>query len=281
MTFNSITANTIGSKDGAINCIGDYLKSINELESSFQTNPYEGSKETCEYIIKSTNASFYEIWARELENIPQFKTDLECIMDNLKKTQMSVNLLKELVYEASTSLSDEAKSLKINETKRAQDKNALIVSLNCIAIRTYGGLFDRLMIYTSSEEDMYDPQEEYCIRKYVSDKKILNNEIYKFNINPDNINVNEINCDPIMEKFAKVADIKMTKIFEDEIALLLQKECYNIKFDVKESTDRMLAVMVLRKLNLTEVTDERKKFIDNLLTITQAITTNCRDISNT
>ena len=89
LTFNSIIANTIGSKDEAINCIADYLKSINELESSFQTNPYEGSAATCDYVITSTNASFYEIWTRELENIPQFKTDLECIMDNLKKTQMS------------------------------------------------------------------------------------------------------------------------------------------------------------------------------------------------
>ena len=80
-----------------------------------------------------------------------------------------------------------------------------------------------------------------------------------------------------MEKFSRVADNKMTNIFEEEIASLLEKECYNSKFDINQSTDRMLAIMVLRKLKLSEVSDERQKFIDNLLTITKAITTNCRD----
>lgn len=278
MCFNSIIANIIGSKDEAINCIADYLKSINELESSFQTNPYEGSAATCDYVIKSTNASFYEMWTEELEKIPQFKTDLECIMGNLKKTQMSLFLLKELVYEASTSLSDEEKSLKINEAKKAQEKNSLIVSLHCIATRRYGDLFDRMMTYTSSEEDNYDPKEEYCIRRHVNDNNILNNEIYKYTLNPGNVNVDQIDCDPIMEMFSKVADNKMTNIFEEEIASLLEKECYNTKFDVNQSTNRMLAIMVLRKLKLSEVSDERQKFIDNLLAITKAITTNCRDV---
>lgn len=278
LVVNSIIANTIGSKNDAINCIADYLKSINELESSFQTDPYEGSTATCDYVIKSTNVSFYEMWTEELEKTPQFKTDLECIMDNLKKTQMSLFLLKELVYEASTSLSEETKSIKIQEAKKAQEKNALIISLKCIAIRRYGDLFDRMMIYTSSEEDNYDPKEEYCIRKYVNDNNILNNEIYKYKLNPGNVNVDEINCDPIMENFSKVADNKMTNIFEKEIASLLEKECYNSKFDVNQSTDRMLAIMVLRKLKLSEVSDERQKFIDNLLAITNAISTNCRDV---
>lgn len=279
MNFNSIFANTIGSKDEAINCFADYLKSINELESSLQTDPYEGSAATCDFVIKSTNDSFYEIWTKELDKLPQFKNDLDCIMDSLKKTQMSLYLLKELVYEASKSLSEEEKTLKINEAKRAQEKNSLVVSLQCISIRRYGEIFDRMMTYSSSEEDSYDPLEEYCIRKYVNDKNLLNNEIYKIDINPGNVNTtDETNCDSIMENFSKVADNKMTKIFEDEIALLLEKECYNSKFDVKQSTDRMLAIMVLRKLKLSEVNDERQKFIDILLTITKAIITNCRDV---
>lgn len=154
-----------------------------------------------------------------------------------------------------------ARETRYAELQKDIDDMGTKILEQCSASDHFGKFFDNTLdkkpaLYVKGEN-------EYCIRRYLIEKSLIDAFAYNFNVNPKNITMENYKCDVIMKEILQPAYENLRK---DET------ECsWNI---LKDSGyyDYLLKLELLSKLTGLTAQDklfEREKFIDIMFNITQ------------
>jgi hypothetical protein len=153
-----------------------------------------------------------------------------------------------------------AKETRYEELKTEVDNLGSKILEKCAASEHFGKFYDSNM---EKRPSLYAKGEnEYCIRRYLIEKYLIDAFSYNLNVNPKNITMENYNCDVIMREILEPAYENLKKDeSECSLAILRDNGYY----------DYLLKLELLSKLTLTahEKLIERQKFIDAMFDITQ------------
>lgn len=153
-----------------------------------------------------------------------------------------------------------AKESRYDELKEEIDKLGSKILEKCAASDHFGKFFDTTL---DKRPSLYSKGEnEYCIRRYLLEKYLIDAFAYNLNVNPKNITMENYNCDVIMRDILEPAYENLKKDETDCSLRILKENGYY---------DYLLKLELLSKLILTaqDKLFERQKFIDSMFDITQ------------
>lgn len=150
-----------------------------------------------------------------------------------------------------------------------------VISTNETTCNKFGEMFDDFDCNNNSSDDS-ELLEQYCIRKFVIDKDLIDLSIYNVTLNPKNLNVTGVECDSMIEKGFELGLTSALNSKNHELTSE-QKECIGDKLRNKKFYNQMLRTMVIKELQLTDeqAAIERPKFIQFMVDLTQEIPANC------
>lgn len=258
---------------GKINCFIKHLKSNNKLETNFPEHHHVNETVDCNQLIKDYQGASFVKLHNVLTRSVKFGTEAECIMNDLNGASfLDVYMIFD-VYQASITMSkaDKKKMISVWDVRSKQDLEA--AARSCWYRKDFGDLFDGLFIKSNNTND-YDPVEDFCARKFVFNKNLLDSKIYIIELNPKNLDVRFINCDEVLKKAAKEIQEFMGNIFKNDESISLKIiECAMEKYQTGNFLDQIMAAGVLSQLDISDYRKqcERKKFIELMTQITNEL----------
>lgn len=250
-------------------CIANFLKSKNLLDKHFKYVPQLNQLE-CGTVVTDLQDIIMD---ETLESVSESSTDEEseesrdmrklyqdnsvCIRGQLNSLGYSDLMMKMYVYQHSKRTSNNQKKKLTSATEaEAIKKFAIAISL-CISEQVFGELFDNLMKNDKEEvETLEDKQNDYCIRKYVIDKELIDTVKFPVTLNPDNIELNftcAIRIDGIFEDLKKI----IQDGFEIPGQNKKQVRCLNKTIKSENGIEFIAKMSVLSEIQMTD--DLRKE----------------------
>lgn len=262
-----------------INCFIKHLKAANKLDSDFPELSVTNEVEDCNQVIKDVQNESLKKVALVIRKNKDVGSQTPCIMDDLRAHTWTDDFFLQAVYQFSNNLSANEKKKKIDEADARSIKFLEQSIKSCFYQKEFGEMFDELFKQdeSSSEEDN-EPLEDYCARKYVVDKSLVDSDVYTVVLNPKNIDVTNVDCKTVLKKVTKDFEEVMAKKFKDDDDMSLgdtEIACAMQKYSQGNFVDRIFVVFALSEINITDEQkqDERKKFIGFMTKITDSFLT--------
>lgn len=170
------------------------------------------------------------------------------------------------------SLTEPEKELKMKEIKQFQNEISSSSILTCEAGKEFGGLFEQIFNKDDSSEDKI---LEFCARSYAVDNKLIDTNIYKVVTNPKGFDPMKVDCQLIMQKNFREAEMELRlHLLKDIGENTHQADCLIKKYHDNHYFNKTLAVELLGELNISKDQKEfeKKKFIENMIKITKSLT---------
>lgn len=243
------------------------------MDTNFPEHNQLNETVDCNQLIKdyqeASLVKLHNILARSVK----FGTEAKCITTDLNAGSFYDIYMIFEVYQASVTLS-KADKKKITSDWDVRSKLDLeAAARSCWYRKDFGDLFDGLFIKSNNTND-YDPVEDFCARKYVFNKNLLDSKIYIIELNPKNLDIRFINCDEVLKKASKEIQEFMGNIFKNDESISLRViECAMEKYETGNFLDLIMAAGVLSQLDISDYRKqcERKKFIELMTQITNEL----------
>lgn len=194
------------------------------------------------------------------------KDNSACIRQQLEAINFPEIMMKLFVYESSLKTSKKQKKKLVSATNtEAENKLQVAVSV-CVSEPVFGEMFDNIMEDEVKDEDSLDEkQNDYCIRKYVVDKELIDTNEFTIILNPDNIELNFECEDRIDDMFESLEEV-IKDSFETANQSKKQLRCMNKALRTGKAGEFIAKISVLSEVKLD---DEQKKifraeFVDKL-----------------
>lgn len=271
LVLSVVRAAEIDSIENTFNCYTDYLKRHGVLDAKFVSEPFNGESVLCEAVLSTTVAGVYSALHDEFKMNSQLSSSADCIVDQLKRSHWSDLDIKEQVYVFSETMTEAEKDQKIHELQQLQANISQAAVISCMAEKEFGELFEQVF---SKEEEYEDFVADYCARSYAIENKIVDTAVYFVDPNPNNINIKDVQCQPIVEKNFKEAEEELRKHLLKDIGENAHRvDCLIKKYHDNHYFDKTLAVELLGELKITEDQKkvEKKKFIASMTKITVSL----------
>lgn len=253
-------------------CFADYLKSQNMLEKSFRykSNKTYSEGTQCQSDLEEFRSVFYAEMETELKTDAELSEDVDCLIEQFKKLNLADYSLKKVIYELSKSMSQRKRKKAIKAIDFVLEKRTETAVKLCTFGKVFGGLFNETYASAnetdSKEEGVNKTQEDYCMRKYIVDKGFINTTTYNINLNPDKVDILELNCDEIIEKAIDEAVNELKEEFESELEQPSKRavKCITKTIRTENFFEMNLKVVVLGELGISEESqaEERSQFIE-------------------
>jgi len=186
------------------------------------------------------------------------KDNSACIREQLEVINFPEIMMKLHVYKKSLKTSKKLKKKLVSATNtEAENKLQVAISV-CVSEPIFGEMFDSIMKNDDEEEDTLDEkQNDYCIRKYVVDKELVDTKIFTINLNPDNIELN-FECEDRIEDMFESLEEVIKDSFETANQSKKQLRCMNKALRTGKAGEYIAKVSVLSEVQLTD--DQKKEF---------------------
>lgn len=251
-----------------IECLKKYLKdrNINEDLLSF-VNPYIGSLTDCESAVKTKLSGLFSDVRNQLSGDRSRRPFVECTMRDIEEEDdesYEKNILRETAVDMISSWrfwSYFSKNSRLDDLK-AESKRIIDRSLlKCKGNRDFSELFTNIQEKSISWDRT--GEEEYCVRKYLVEKKLINPKSYNFRDNPKNVRTE-------IQKCGETTDIMMQEIYDEIEETKKLSRCFMKVYRENHYADYILKAEVLSKLDLEKWDKSREKqdFINALVDIT-------------
>lgn len=237
------------------------------MESDYPEFSVTNSEANCKQIIGDLQKYSMEKMAIELKRSEDLSTYASCVMDDLRVDLWMVDILLEKVYGASETLPAAEKQTKIDEVVARSRLNFLQTILTCFAMENFGSLFDEMI---EDNDNSSEDEGDYCLKKHVIDKKLIDNSIYSLDPNPLNHDVSDIDCRVVLKEIVKVMERTLTKKYRKNPK---KSRCVLSKYRQVNYIDRYLVIVALSGLKITEEQkqNERKIFIDSSVALINSV----------
>jgi hypothetical protein len=231
---------------GKINCYITHLKGLNLLNAAYPE--FDEHLDNCDESIEALKKDIYRKFALTIRRKPDFGSFTPCIMDDLRSRHWVEDMMLSTVYEASKTLTQDEKNLKTATLEAQSHRNAKLAFTSCVSKESFGGLFDRLFkeIPAATGED---PIEDYCERKYVIDAGLVDTTKFNFPVNPNNLDVSNVDCEPHLKNSFKEFDTLMITLLQtvDNFELGEQEiNCAMEKYHANKLQDKLFRLSALR-----------------------------------
>lgn len=247
-----------------INCFIKHLKSVGKLEADYPEFNVAKQVQNCENVMKVFQKEVYKKVA--LAQKLDFEEHSKCIMNDLRSQNWVDHIMIQGVVLASDTLSDVEKTAKVEEIETVV-KQIVADAINfCVNQKEFGELFDAFFINDSSNEEEDDQIAEYCGRKYVIDKNLIDSAVYDVVLNPKNLEVSTVDCEENNKKLFKLLNDLIEEILkkDEHVGLnAIQIQCAMKKYHENNFIDKLIRIAVISECNVTEEQklSERKAFI--------------------
>lgn len=245
------------------NCFIDYLRSIDELGDSFPKHDEALNFKTneCDALVETARVKAYEGAAYTVTNNPAFYKHTDCIMKKLKANKWYEQILKKIVLDGTENMPVEELNQKISEVNVLTNSIFMGSIVDCMNEKEFGKKFNHYFkTDDSSSEEEEDHITDYCGKKYVVDKHLIDNSNNTVELNPSKIDVSNVDCDVILGKFEKEFYEKLEKKLrkpDDDKNLTDEKvTCAATKY---REGDLFHKILTLKTLNDLKITDEQKE----------------------
>lgn len=260
---------------GEVNCFIQHLKILKKLESTYPkhvsiANTTNNEDIDCEEAV----TAFFNFFEKKVRQNSKVKSYGDCVIYELKKHDWFEEMMLQMVYTPSRTLSAEDRLMKLKEA----DERALTIIDDaidwCAYKKEFMELFDLLTRRTSNSNET--DLEDYCAKKYVVDKGLIDTKLYQVVINPKNLNVVGINCQNFIKKISLDLQEILEKSFRDEGDFHVDDEEIGgvmKKYHQVNFFERILSVYVLGKLDLTtsQKESEQMKFVETVVQFIKSV----------
>lgn len=280
---------SIVSANLSLQCIVSYLKSHNAYEDVFSSvEDFSGTDAECESFIRIKIDDFNEKILEKMEEDANVKNLIDCFKHEIQSHEYEILTLKlqgvgrflcyacnEIFLNYTLFIShlhvgminvgwqfwkSSARETRYGELQKEIDGMGSRILEKCAAVEHFGKFFDATLdkkpsLYTKGEN-------EYCIRRYLIEKSMVDVYSYSFNVNPKKVTMELYNCDVIMKEILEPAYENLRKDETDCSWNVLKDSGYY---------DWLLKLELLSKLSLSaqDKIFERQKFIDIMFNITK------------
>lgn len=234
------------------------MKATGKLTADYPEHNVENSidETVCENNVNNTQEISYKMVALKLRKMKGTNKYTKCFMSQLRALNWVENVLLQVVYEASTTLTEAEKKFKSEQIQNVSTKQAEKVSTRCVYEMEFGEFFDS-MIKTdesSSEEEEDDPISLYCMKKYAVDSKLVDTAVYNVILNPKNIDISATNCDEInKDTYKKIEDLILKFIKDDDFGFTeKQVQCAMEKYRQGNFTEKVSRILALKEVGITD-----------------------------
>lgn len=248
-------------------CLKKYLKDrqVHEEILDYVDN-YIGSVSDCESAVKSTLSGIYHRLRSRLSGDRLSRSYTDCVMREIEEEDDTYELLvlREVAVEMISSWRfwkywSKSSALEDLQAKSNDIERKLI--LTCKGHQEFGDYFsqiqDRSIGWSRSGE------QEFCLRKVLVEKELVNPNIYNFHYNPRKVREDTLDCNEI---FNRIVDELYTEIGETKKI----SECHLKVYRENKYAENILKSELLSKLSLTTSnrTKEKQDFINTMVEIT-------------
>jgi hypothetical protein len=221
------SANPIKVEKINFRCIGNYLKSNEMLESIVEYEIYsdyqgcnkldftwskEYGNETYEnYIFYATDTEHNTYIAGEFEFKNENIAHAECYASSLKEVGFIELLLRKVFYQVIPGLSQKQRTSIEKKVHNDLDKTENRMLSACRPEKFFGELYDQKIESKDLEKNQ---QGDYCVRKYLVDKKLIDPDAIQMSINPHGIKT-DFDCTYDVDEYLEKMKRELLDYVED------------------------------------------------------------------
>lgn len=250
-------------------CLTKYLKDRQITEEILSyVDGYVGSISDCKSAVRTKLANLYDNLRKKLNSDRTSRPFVECIMKDIEEEDDLISYENIILQETAVEMISNwrfwkyfSKTSRL-ETLQAEAQDIVKKSLlKCKGHREYGDLFSNINEKTTQWNR--SGEQEYCIRKILVEKDMLNPNFYRFRDNPRNVRTESLDCQQI---FKNVLD-EFYKELETSNKI---SECFLQTYRKNGYAENILKAEVLSKLDLTvsDKSKEKQNFINSMVDIT-------------
>lgn len=182
------------------------------------------------------------------------KVDRECLLNSLLKDHFEDEVYKRVVY-------GEAKHLlaiEKDEKLRIAERNFTEFIINRTADCLDSKKFLKLMLEEKDSSEELSVNQNFCARRFVIYKNLLDINDYKIDENYEKIDSKKVDCNAEISKLRQEIDQNFKNGLSDS-----QKECYTEKTKEAQIFENLVWIKVLKDNNATEkLKDKEQKRFD-------------------
>lgn len=237
-------------------CIENYLKANNLIGKEFGND--EGISSNCNFYIPLIKKEIYHHLESELIKDGEVsKETASCIVENLSDKKFANIVLASSIYQETTKISEEKKKGLLNEIEKKMNKNILVAMFHCKVEDGFGDILIQKSNLTS--EDDFSPEELFCMRKYVVEKKLIDSS-YKLDSNPSKIDTRMIDCEEFNPAIRQTIEDFLKDMILDENSSEEQEDDLNSCVLRAIADENIIEyAMVVRVMQEIELTEEQEK----------------------
>jgi len=251
-------------------CFGNYLRNQKLLDKDvYKANSLTEAE--CDATLETFRTVFYTTAEEELKSDKDLKDDAECIVEHMKKLHVAEVAMKKIVYERTRKMSKRKRTKAIKAIDFAIEKKMTTAVKLCTVDSTFGAAFRILYLSgqsNDSEEDVDKKNEDYCLRKYMTENNFIDTNVFKVNLNPDNIDATALDCDKMVKESIELGESAFKEEFEDEDGHLSRQISRCLKKTIREHKlfEASTKVVMLGEIGVTdEVAEAEKKiYVQNM-----------------
>lgn len=136
--------------------------------------------------------------------------------------------------------------------------------LSIIDIEDYfAARFDEIFQKSLDDKDITDYETQYCLINYVAKFNLINYPISTNDAFPSEINLDELNCDQIVENFVNSIQKEIISIFLKYSSSSMHQKCAQLHFQESQFTNSFIKATVLASSVTTveQQISEKESFI--------------------
>lgn len=256
-------------------CFGNYLRNQKLLDKEM-SNVNSLTEAECDAQLDTFRTVFYSTAEEELKNDKDLRNDAECIVEHMKKLHVAEISMKKIVYEHTKKMSKRKRNKAIKSIDYAIENKMTTAVKLCTVDTTFGAAFRILYLSgqsNDSEEAIDQKNEDYCLRKYMTENNFIDTTVYKVNLNPDNIDVNGIDCDRIVKDSIESGEESFKREFEDEDGHLSKQVSRCLTKTIREHklVEASSKVMLLGEIGVSDEEAEKKIFVQKMSALYDAM----------
>lgn len=215
--FSCSSGEAQDGKELAYICLGNYVKNQNLLDDNLIIE--DSTEFGCDALVTLYSTTFYANVRKKLEINPKIQDSVECIIEYMKTLKVAEISMNEVLIEESNKLSADILAEASKAVKERVDDKVTIATKLCLLRSQFNSRFMRVFFDMKSsspqDEDEDAKKEKYCTRKSLIDNNFIDSSVYTVNLNPDSIDISEVECVRIMNKTMVEGGNKLSKIFSD------------------------------------------------------------------
>lgn len=251
----------------SLECLADYLKFRNVHDNSFNSvEPYTGPPSKCTDDLRAEINDIYRETRMKIESNFLQKPYVDCAIENVEGEIFENIKLKALAIDLKgvglKFWKISAKNAKIDDINRKAQEMVDDAIIKCKGVFDYGAFFDSF--FEQKRRETLSDINDYCVRKHLVEKALINPKLYNFQMNPKNINVNDIDCNLVLSQIYEQMKISIASVGSPCVVKMFIDNGY---------LDLMMKIEILAKLNITpaEKASEKEHFVNTMINVTHRI----------